>query len=57
MGSPRYFLNLRDQKMKNIVKIEQKGLFLFAFLVLVFMAFLAQELICTKNIWFKFLFG
>ena len=50
MGSPRYFLSPRGQKIKNITKIEQKRLFLFAFLVSYFVAFLAQKLIYTINI-------
>ena len=56
-GSPCYFLSSRGQKIKNITKIEQKRLFLFAFLVSFFMAFLAQKLIYTINIWFNFVFG
>ena len=42
-GSPCYFLSSRGQKIENITKIEQKGLFLFLFLVSFFMAFLAQN--------------
>ena len=42
-GSPCYFLGSRGQKIENITKIEQKGLFLFLFLVSFFMAFLAQN--------------
>ena len=56
-GSPCYFLSSRGQKIKNITKIEQKRLFLFTFLVSFFMAFLAQKLIYTINIWFNFVFG
>ena len=55
--SPCYFLSSRGQKIKNITKIEQKRLFLFTFLVSFFMAFLAQKLIYTINIWFNFVFG
>ena len=40
-----------------MTKIEQKGLFLFAFLIPFFMALLAQKLIYTINISFKFVFG
>ena len=32
-GSPWYFLSPRGLKIKNIIKIEQKRLFLFTFLV------------------------
>ena len=56
-GSPCYFLSSRGQKIKNITKIEQKRLLLFTFLVSFFMAFLAQKLIYTINIWFNFVFG
>ena len=56
-GSPCYFLSSRGQKIKNITKIEQKRLLLFTFLVSFFMAFLAQKLINTINIWFNFVFG
>ena len=56
-GSPCYFLSSRGQKIKNITKIEQKRLFLFAFLVSFFMAFLEQKLIYTINIRFNFVFG
>ena len=56
-GSPCYFLSSRGQKIKNITKIEQKRLFLFTFLVSFFMAFLAQKLIYTTNIWFNFVCG
>ena len=55
-GSPCYFLSSRGQKIKNITKIEQKRLLLFTFLVSFFMAFLAQKLIYTINIWFNFVF-
>ena len=47
----------KNQKIKNIIKIEQKRLFLFTFLVSFFMAFLTQKLIYTINIWFNFVFG
>ena len=50
-GSPCYFLSSRGQKMKNITKIEQKRLFLFTFLASFFMAFLAQKLIYTTNLY------
>ena len=55
-GSPCYFLSSRGQKIRNIVKIKQKILFLFTFLVSFFMVFLAQKLIYTINIniWFNF---
>ena len=56
-GSSCYFLSSRGQKIKNITKIEQKRLLLFTFLVSFFMAFLAQKLIYTINIWFNFVFG
>ena len=56
-GSSCYFLSSRGQKIKNITKIEQKRLFLFTFLVSFVMAFLAQKLIYTINIWFNFVFG
>ena len=36
---PCYLLNSRGQNMKNITKIEQKGLFLFTFLVSFFHVF------------------
>ena len=39
------------QNIKNITKVEQKRLFLFTFLISFFMAFLAQELNCTINIY------
>ena len=42
-GSPCYFLSSRGQKIKNITKIEQNRLLLFAFLVSFFMEFLAQK--------------
>ena len=56
-GSSCYFLSSRGQKIKNITKIEQKRLFLFIFLFPFFMAFLAQKLIYTINIWFNFVFS
>ena len=56
-GSPCYFLSSRGQKIKDIIEIEQKRLFLFTFLVSFFMAFLAQKLIYTINIWFNFASG
>ena len=43
-------LSARVQKIKNIIKIKHKRLFLFTFLVSFFMAFLAQKLIYTINI-------
>ena len=49
-GSPCYLLSSRGQKIKNITQIGQKGLFLFTFLHLFFMAFLVQNLICIINI-------
>ena len=55
-GSPCYFLSSKGQKIKDITKIGQKRLFLFTFLVSFFMAFLAQKLIYTINIWFNFVF-
>ena len=42
--------------IKNITKIEQKRPLLFTFLVWFFMAFLAQKLMYTVNIWFNFMF-
>ena len=48
-GSPCYFLSSRDQKIKNITKIEYTRLFLFTFLVSFFMGFLARKLIYTIN--------
>ena len=54
---PCYFLSCRGQKIKDITKIEQKGLFLFTVLVLFFVAFLEQKLIYTVCIWFNFVFG
>ena len=56
-GSPCYFLSSRGQKVKNITKIEQKRISLLTSLVSFFMAFLAQKLIYTINIWFNFVFG
>ena len=41
----------RGQKIKNIAKVEQKRLFLFTFLVSFFMAFFAQKLTYTINIY------
>ena len=56
--SPCYFLSSRSQKIKNITKLGKKlRLILFTFFVSVFMAFLAQKLIYTINIWFNFVFG
>ena len=52
-----YFLSSRDQKIKNITKMEQKRLFLFTLLVLLFMAFLGQKLIYIINISFNFVLG
>ena len=49
-GSPCYFFSSGGQKIKDIIEIEQKRLFLFTFLVSFFMAFLAQKLIYTINI-------
>ena len=49
-GSPCCFMSSSGQNTKNIKKIEKKRLFLFAFLVSLFMEFLAQKLICTINI-------
>ena len=43
--------------MNNIAKIKQKRLFMFTFLASFFMAFLAQKLIYTINIWSNFVFG
>ena len=51
------FSQFSRSKIKNITNIEQKRLFLFTFLVSIFMAFLAQKLIYTINIWFNFVFG
>ena len=59
-GSPCFFLNSKDQKRskdQKYSKIEQKRLFLFTFLVLFSIAFLAQKLIYTVNVWFNFVFG
>ena len=56
-GSPSYFLSSGGQKIKNITKIEQKRWFLCTFLVSFYMAFLAQKLIYTINIWLNFVFG
>ena len=56
-GSPCYFFSSGGQKIKDIIEIEQKRLFLFTFLVSFFMAFLAQKLIYTINIWFNFVLG
>ena len=56
-SSPCYFLSFRGQKIKNITKVEQKGLFLLLFLVSLVMAFLPQKLIHRINIWFNFVFG
>ena len=56
-GSPCYFLSSRDEKIKNITKIEQKRLFFFTFLVSFLMAFLAQKLIYAITTWFNFVFG
>ena len=39
----------RDEKIKNITKVEQKRLSLFTFLISLFMAFLAQKLTCPIN--------
>ena len=55
--SPCYFLRSRGQKIKNTTKIEQKILFLFAFLVSFFTVLLSQKLSHTINIWFNFKFG
>ena len=52
--SPCYFLRSRGQKIKNTTKIEQKILFLFAFLVSFFTVLLSQKLSHTINIWFNF---
>ena len=52
-----YFLSCRGQKIKDVTKIEQKGLFLFTVLVLFFVAFLEQKLIYAVSIWFNFVFG
>ena len=52
-----YFLSSRSQKIKNITKIEQNGLFFFTFLVSFLLAFLTQKLIYTVNISFNFVFG
>ena len=41
-GSPCYFLSSTGQKITNITEIEQKRLFRFTFLVLLFQAFLTQ---------------
>ena len=49
-GSPCYYLSSRGQKIKNIIKIKQKRLCPFIFLVSFFMAFLAQKLIYTITI-------
>ena len=51
-GSRCNFLSSRCQKIKNITKFEQMRLFLIAFLVSFFMAFLTQKLIYTIKIWF-----
>ena len=52
--SPYYFLSSRGQKIKNITKTEHTRLFLFTFMVSFLMAFLAQKLIYTVNMWFNF---
>ena len=44
-------MSSRGQKIKNSAKIEHTRLFLFTLLVSFFMAFLAQKLIYTTNIW------
>ena len=44
-------------EFKNITKTEHARLLLFAFLVSFFMAFFAQKLIYTINIWFNFVHG
>ena len=51
------FLSSRGQKIKNITKIEHTWLLLFTFFVSFFIAFLAQKLIYTINIWFNFVPG
>ena len=51
------FSEFERSKINNITKIEQKVLFLFTFLVSFFMAFLAEKLIYTINIWFNFVCG
>ena len=56
-GSPYHFLSSGGVKIKSITKIEQMKLFVFTLLVSFFIAFLAQKLICTINIWFSFMFG
>ena len=56
-GFPRYLLSSKGQKIKNITKIEHTRLFLFTFLALFFIPFLAQELIYTTNIWLNFVLG
>ena len=46
----------RGQKIKNITEVDQKRLLLFAFLILIFMAFLAQNILNNKYI-LNFVFG
>ena len=56
-GWPCYFLSSTGQQIKNITKIKQKRLFVFTFFASFFMAFLAQKLIYTINMWFNFVLG
>ena len=46
----------RSQKIKNITEVEQKRLLLFTFLILIFMAFLMQNILNNKYI-LNFVFG
>ena len=50
------FWVLEVKRSKTLQKLNKRD-FLFTFLVSFFMAFLAQKLVYTINIWFNFVFG